>query len=76
MAFSELYPAKSLGEQSYKPVRRAFSASDALIGISFESLVLVQFANALATGAALTGADHTRLRLSATRIQRAQESTQ
>jgi hypothetical protein len=73
--FTSLYPS-NVTDHSTKPVRKPWNASDALTGLAFESLVLLQYAQLMATGTTLTDADHERLRLSATRIQRARETTQ
>lgn len=76
MTPNDLYPDKVLNAHSIKPVHRPWSAHDALFGTAYESVVLLQIANLLATGVPLTDADHIRLRLATTRIQRAYEVTQ
>ena len=72
--FADLFPTTA--SFHLPKVKRVFSARDALIGLAFEVLVLLQFAKAMATGAVLTDGDRDRLLLSATRIQRAYEVTQ
>jgi hypothetical protein len=74
MDFADLYP--STGSFHLQPVKRPFSAYDALLCLAYESLILLQFANHLATGAPLTEDGRNRLRLSATRINAAHGVTQ
>ena len=74
MEFADLYPRT--GSFHLQPVKRPFSAYDALLCLAYESLILLQFANHLATGAALTEEGRNRLRLSATRINAAHGGTQ
>jgi hypothetical protein len=69
--FSDLYPTNS---SFHLPMpRKAFSARDALMGLTFEVLVLLQMAKLMAGGMALSDVERSRLLLSAVRIQRAQE---
>jgi hypothetical protein len=71
---ADLYPTPA---HSHLPkMRRPFTASDALAGLEYSSLVLVQIANQLETGAPLSEADRRSLLRAATRIQCARKATQ
>jgi len=74
MDFADLFPTTA--SFHLPPVKRAFSARDALNCLAFEALVLLAYANYLATGKSLTEDGRTRLRLSATRINSAHGATQ
>ena len=70
--FADLFPTTA--SFHLPKIRRPFSAADALTGLSFESLVLLQFAKMLENGEILSDVERTRLLLFSSRIQRAQES--
>jgi hypothetical protein len=72
--FADLFPSAA-GFHS-PPVKRPFSAWDALNCLAFEALVLLQFSHRLSTDAPLTESERRRLRLSATRIQAAHGAVQ
>lgn len=71
MDCSDLFPAKPMNGHSYKPLRNPWSNGDALMGLQYESLVLLQFANHINAGNRLTADQHSRLALTVARIQRA-----
>ena len=73
--WADLYPPKITGEFIPK-VRKPWSAGDALMGLAYESLLLLQYAKQLSNGLALSSADHQRLLLTTVRIQRAREIAQ
>jgi hypothetical protein len=74
MGYADLFPTTA--SFHLPKIRRAFSAMDALIGLGSEALVLIQYANHLATGEVLTKDQYERLLLAAKRCMRAQEATQ
>lgn len=67
--FADLFP--STAGFHLPPVKRPFSAWDALNCLAFEALVLLQCASRLSSGAPLSEDERSRLRLCATRIQAA-----
>jgi len=71
LSFSDLYPDRGLGAHC-QPVRRPFNARDVLRCLAFEVLVVVQLANLLLRGDALTESDQARLLLAARRFQSAE----
>lgn len=72
LCFNDLYPVTELGESSPK-IRKPFTAYDALTGIAYEGLVVLQYAKGMLSGTPFNEADRNRLLLSVTRIQRARE---
>jgi hypothetical protein len=71
---ADLYPTPA--HYHLPKTRRAFTSADALTGIAFESMVVLQHANQMAADPSLPEADRSRLRLAVARIQRALEATQ
>lgn len=71
LSFSDLYPERAL-DAHCRPVRRPFNPRDVLRCLSYEALVILQLANLLLRGDALTESDHARLLLAASRFQSAE----
>lgn len=71
LSFSNLYPERAL-DAHCRPVRRPFNARDVLRCLSYEVLVVLQCANLLLRGDALTKSDKARLLLAANRFQSAE----
>lgn len=67
LEFSDLFP-EGFQEQSIKPVRRAFSASDALRAVTFEGLVVLAVARTMLQSGS---ASYERLVLAVSRLQAA-----
>ena len=70
LELSDLFPAKPIHDA--KPIRRPFSADDALRCLSFEGTLLVIAARDLADGKALSEQDHARLLVAVARIAEAE----
>lgn len=71
---ADLYPTPA--HFHLPQMHRPFTASDALAGLEYSSLVLVQIADQLATGAPLSDADRRSLVQATMRIQCARKATQ
>ncbi|MFC6519266.1 DNA primase [Undibacterium arcticum] len=71
LTFSDLFPERGL-DAHHHPVRRPFNARDVLRCLAYEVLVVLQIANLLLRGGALTESDHARLLLAARRFQSAE----
>jgi hypothetical protein len=72
LTFDDLFPEK-LGGDVMKRERRPFIAGDVLRCLSFEALVLYQYANHLAQGHPLSNEARARLLTAATRFQHGAE---
>jgi len=72
LAFEDLYP-KDVGHG--KPMRRPFPAADVLRVIGFEALLVATAAGNIAQGVELKEEDRERLKVAASRIQRAVEAS-
>ena len=70
LELSDLFPAKSVHQA--KPIRRPFSADDALRCLVFEGVLLVIASRDLANGKPLTEKDHARLLVAVARISEAE----
>jgi hypothetical protein len=74
LAFENLFPVR-IGGDFVKRERRPFSAMDVLRCLSFEALILHQYATCMAKGEALTAEAKERLLTAATRFQHGAEVT-
>jgi hypothetical protein len=74
LAVEDLFPER-IGGDSVKRERRPFNAADVLRCLSFEALILCQYASSLAKGEVLTPDARERLLTAATRLQHGAEVT-
>lgn len=72
LTFEDLFPERR-GNGSAPRERRPFNASDVLRCLSFEALILCQYANLLAKGESLSADAKGRLLMAASRFQRGVE---
>jgi hypothetical protein len=74
LAFEDLFPER-IGGDVVKRERRPFNSADVLRCLSFEALILCQYATAMAKGDALTTDARERLLTAAKRFQHGAEVT-
>jgi len=72
LTFDDLFPER-IGGDHMKRERRPFNAADVLRCLSLEALVILQYANALSKGQALTPETRNRLLLAVQRFQHGAE---
>lgn len=71
--WAALHASKSFGDQSYKPIRKPWNASDVLSALAFEILLAWNFSKAMCDGKILSGPEHNRLLTCASRMQKGLE---
>lgn len=71
LELADLFPAKTL--DGGKPERRPFPATDILLAVRFETMIVSLAAVQLAKGKRLADEDYDRLKLAASRLQAAAE---
>lgn len=72
MTFDDLFPERLPGDNFHKE-RRPFNASDVLRCLSFESMVIYQYALSLSKGESLTDTSRARLLTAVSRFQHGAE---